>query len=108
MIDHADAASLLPATGESLLLVRDHYGEQTLYDAADRAGILLVQSVPIDSEGTPSLAVREQLDRLCSHPCLAGYYVGHLGPLAERVEHTLRQMDPTRAIFRRFPLDHAA
>ncbi|MEM9752319.1 MAG: hypothetical protein AAF916_02940 [Planctomycetota bacterium] len=108
VIDSADAAALLPATGESLLLVRDHYGDQTLYDAADRAGILLVQSVPIDEDGTPSRAVREQLDRLASHPCLAGYFVGHLGPLSERVEHALRELDPTRAVFRRFPLDDAA
>ncbi|MEM8781748.1 MAG: hypothetical protein AAGE65_02735 [Planctomycetota bacterium] len=108
IVDHADAAALLPATGESLLLVRDHYGDQTLYDAADRAGILLVQSVPIDRDGTPSLAVRNQLDRLASHPCLAGYFVGHLGPLSERVEHALRELDPTRAVFRRFPLDEAA
>ncbi|MEM1444479.1 MAG: hypothetical protein AAGF84_00335 [Planctomycetota bacterium] len=108
IVDSADAATLLPATGESLLLVRDHYGDQTLYDAADRAGILLVQSVPIDEDGTPSVAVREQLDRLASHPCLAGYFVGHLGPLLERVEHALRELDPTRAIFRKFPLDEAA
>ncbi|MEM7576856.1 MAG: hypothetical protein AAF328_05205 [Planctomycetota bacterium] len=108
MVDSADAASLLPATGESLLLVRDHYGDETLYDAADRAGILLVQSVPIDEDGTPSLAVRRQMDRLTSHPCLAGYFVGHLGPLSERVEHALRELDPTRAVFRRFPLDDAA
>lgn len=107
MVDSADAAALLPATGESLLLVRDHYGDQTLYDAADRAGILLVQSVPIDQDGTPSLAVRRQLDRLASHPCLAGYFVGHLGPLSERVEHALRELDPTRAVFRRFPLEDA-
>ncbi len=108
IVDHADATTLLPATGESVLLIRDHYGDQTLYDAADRAGILLVQSVPIDETGTPSRAVREQLDRLASHPCLAGYYVGHLGPQSERVEHALRELDPTRSVFRRFPLDDAA
>ncbi len=105
VIDQADAAALLPATGESLLLVRDHYGDQTLYDAADRAGILLVQSVPIDENGRPSDAVRAQLDRLASHPCLAGYFVGHLGGLSDRVADAVREMDPTRSVFRRFPVD---
>lgn len=108
MIDSANAAALLPATGESLLLVRDHYGDDTLYNAADRAGILLVQAVPIDETGTPSQTVRAELDRLATHPCLAGYYVGHLGPATERVEHALRQLDPTRAVFGGSPMDFAA
>ncbi len=107
VVDKADAAALLPATGESLLLVRDHFGDQTLYDAADRAGILLVQAVPI-AHGEPGLAVRQQVDRLASHPSLAGYFVGHLGGLSDRVAAVVRELDPTRAVFRRFPIDPAA
>ena len=108
VIDRVDEKSLLPATGESLLLVRDHYGPDALYRAADHAGILLVQCVPVDETGRPTRALTDQLDRLAPHPSLAGYYVGHLGDLAERVVNHLKQLDPTRAAFRKFPLDPAA
>ena len=108
VIDRVDESSLLPATGESLLLVRDHYGCESLYDAADRAGILLIQSVPIDPNGTPEAAVADQVDRLASHPSLAGYFVGHLGDLTQQVTDHIRRLDPTRGVFHDFPLSPAA
>ena len=103
-VDQIDENHLLPATGESLLLVRDHYGNDLLYQAADLAGILAVQAVPIDPSGDPAMQVRQQVDRLTAHPSLAGYYTGHLGELKAMVTDCLRKLDPTRAVFDRFPL----
>lgn len=108
VIDQISERKLLPATGQSLLLVRDHFGTDLLYDAADRAGILLIQCVPIDPRAAFESAVAEEVARLAPHPSLAGYFVGHLGELTEPVAEALRRLDPTRAIFRRFPLDEAA
>lgn len=107
-VDQIDENNLLPATGESLLLVRDHFGNEKLYQAADMAGVLAVQAVPIDPTGDPSRQVSYQVDRLAGHPSLAGYYVGHLGDLTQSVTDQLRALDPTRAVFTGFPLDGAA
>ena len=103
-VDRVDENQLLPATGESVLLVRDHYGAEILYQAADMAGILAVQAVPIDPTGDPTQQVRDQVDRLTAHPSLAGYYIGHLGEIKDTVASRLRQLDPTRGVFDRFPL----
>ncbi|MEL7089846.1 MAG: hypothetical protein AAGL98_15610, partial [Planctomycetota bacterium] len=108
VIDRVCERRLLPATGQSLLLVRDHFGTDLLYDAADRAGILLVQCVPLDPRAALESAVAAEVDRLAAHPSLAGYFVGHLGELTEPVAQTLRRLDPAHAVFRRFPLDEAA
>jgi hypothetical protein len=107
-VDQIDENNLLPATGESLLLVRDHFGNEKLYQAADMAGVLAVQAVPIDPTGNPFRQVSAQVDRLAGHPSLAGYYVGHLGDLSRSVAEQLRRLDPTRAVFTGFPLDGAA
>ena len=104
VVDKVDEHSLLPSGGDSLLLVRDHFGTEVLYEAADRAGILLVQCVPIDAEGKLELSVAEQVDRLASHPSLAGYFVGHLGKLTSKVAEALRALDPTRGVYLDFPL----
>lgn len=108
MVDRANEQQFLPATGDSLILVRDHYGPELLYDAADRAGILLVQSVPIHPAATPELDVADQVDRLAAHPSLAGYFVGHLGRLSDVVAKRLGELDPTRTVFRSFPQTPAA
>ncbi len=108
VVDRVDTHQLLPVNGESLLLVRDHFGPDLLYDAADRAGILLVQCVPIHPEAKVESMVAQQVARLTSHPSLAGYFVGHLGALSDRVAQRLRQLDPTRMVLRRFPLAEAA
>lgn len=103
-VDRLDENQLLPANGESLLLVRDHYGAELLYQAADMAGIMAVQAVPIDAHGDPATQVREQVNRLTAHPSLAGYYIGHLGEIKQQVADCLKRLDPTRAVFDRFPL----
>lgn len=103
MVDRVNENTLLPATGDSLLLVRDHYGPELLYEAADRAGVLLVQSVPISAQGKPSEEVAKEVDRLTAHPCLAGWFVGHLGDARERVSNRLKALDPTHTIFETFP-----
>ncbi len=107
-VDRIAENRLLPASGDSLLMVRDHYGPESLYDAADRAGILLVQCVPISPDGAPSLDIARHLDRLTPHPSLAGWFVGHLGAVAERVARRIRSLDPTRAVFRDAPVQPAA
>jgi len=103
MVDKIDEKNLLPATGDSLLMIRDHYGPELLYEAADRAGVLLVQSVPISPEGKPGVEVAEEVDRLAAHPSLAGWFVGHLGEARGRVVKRLKELDPTHSIFERFP-----
>lgn len=103
MVDKVDENNLLPATGNSLLLIRDHYGPELLYEAADRAGVLLIQSVPISAKGRPSVEVADEVDRLAAHPCLAGWFVGHLGDVQDTVTERIRALDPTHNIFERFP-----
>ena len=105
MVDQATEDQLLPATGDSLLLVRDHYGPEVLYDAADRAGILLVQCVPIHPEGQPEVEVPTQVERLVRHPSLAGWFVGHLGRLSDRIAGHISTLDPTRSVFRQIPVE---
>lgn len=108
MIDRVDERALLPATGQSLLFIRDHFGTELLYQAADRAGILLVQSIPIDPAGHIEQSVLNQIDRLSGHPCLAGWYVGHLGDLAHTVADKLASLDPTHQVLTDIPPNWAA
>ena len=103
MVDRIDENNLLPATGDSLLLVRDHYGPELLYEAADRAGVLLIQSVPISANAQPDDEVCAQINRLASHPSLAGWFVGHLGEVRESVTERIKTLDPTHAVFERVP-----
>ena len=102
-VDAVDENSLLPVGGDSLLMVRDHYGPDVLYHAADQAGILLVQCVPIEPAGCPEQSVRDEVARLASHPSLAGWCVGHLGDLAEQRALCLRAIDPTHSVFTDVP-----
>lgn len=102
-IDLVHEKRLLPVRGQSVLLVRGHYGPDVLYEAADRAGILLIQCVPLDPEGTPEADVPSEVDRLSSHPSLAGWFVGHLGEMSSRIERRLRNLDPTHNVFRHMP-----
>ena len=103
MVDKINEKTLLPATGDSLLMIRDHYGPELLYEAADRAGVLLVQSVPISAQGRPSVEVAEEIDRRAAHPCLAGWFVGHLGAARDSVSQRIKALDPTHTVFERFP-----
>lgn len=107
-VDRIDESQLLPATGDSILLVRDHYGPDVLYQAADRAGILLIQCVPIHPAGTPESELAAQVDRLAAHPSLAGWFVGHLGRLSDDVAEQIRTLDPTRSVFRELPVTQPA
>lgn len=103
VMDRIDERALLPVTGTSLLLVRDHYGPDMLYEAADRAGILLVQCIPVHPGGMPGVDVAAQVDRLSPHPSLAGWFVGHLGQLSDEVARQIEALDPTRTVFRELP-----
>lgn len=108
-VDKISENRLLPATGGSLLMVRDHFGTDTLYDAADRAGILLLQCVPIPTDDRPfDRWVETHVDRIAPHPSLAGWFVGHLGALRDEVAQRIKALDPSHAVFREMPLDPAA
>jgi len=102
-VDAIDEKGFLPMAAGSLVLVRGHYGPDVLYDAADRAGILLVQAVPIHAGGMPETEMVDQIDRLLSHPSLAGWFVGHLGAMTERIAYCITSLDPTRSVFRAIP-----
>ena len=99
-VDLADERHLLPAAGDSLLLVRGHYGPDVLYHAADRAGILMLQCIPIHPLAKPAHEVHAHVDRLAAHPSLVGWFVGHLGALADDVASVLKRLDPTHGIYR--------
>lgn len=99
-VDLADERHLLPAAGDSLLLVRGHYGPDVLYHAADRAGILMLQCIPIHPLAKPANEVHAHVDRLAAHPSLIGWFVGHLGALADDVARVLKRLDPTHGIYR--------
>ena len=102
-VDEADENSVLPVAGDCLLLIRDHFGPDVLYEAADRAGILLVQSVPMSHVSEPPVHVRREVDRLSAHPCLAGWLVGKKGRRADRIANRVHTLDPTRTVFRGLP-----
>ncbi|MAE64855.1 MAG: hypothetical protein CMJ18_11355 [Phycisphaeraceae bacterium] len=103
-VDPDDERSVLPASSDSLLLVRDHFGPDILYDAADRAGILLIQSVPLKPRNDADFVVNREVDRLAAHPSLAGWLVGDETRFSDRIAHRLHHLDPTRYIFRTLPM----
>jgi beta-galactosidase/beta-glucuronidase len=100
-----DEAQVLPAAGDALLVVHGHFGPNVLYEAADRAGILLIQSVPAPSDRGADLEVQAEIDRLARHPSLAGWYVEPDPVVGDRMANTIHQLDPTRRVFRCLPND---
>lgn len=107
-VDHVHEDALLPASGDSLIIVRDHYGSDNLFAATDLAGILMVQCVPIDPTGTPERDLADQIGRLVSHPSLAGWCVSPQGRLGKRVAKQLRELDPTHPVIEQSPGNWAA
>ncbi len=107
-IDHFQENRLLPVTGDALLVVRDHYGPDVLYDAADRAGILLIQCIPLDAGGVPEQQVADEVTRLSRHPSLVGWCVSPQGELARDVARCITALDPTHAVFTAAPGSWAA
>jgi hypothetical protein len=107
-VDRIDEKRMLAVAGNSLMVVRDHYGTDVLYDAADRAGILMLQCVPIHPSATPETDVAEHVERLMRHPSLAGWYVGHLGTVSERMTDFLHRLDPIHSVFHDVPGYEAA
>lgn len=102
-VDASDEQKMLPAAGDSLIVVRGHYGPDVLYDAADRAGLLLIQCVPIHPQGTPEEEAKIHVDRLAHHPSLAGWCVGHLGQMAQSTSEMIQMRDPTHGVFMNIP-----
>ena len=98
-----DEKHILPVGGDSLLVIQDHFGPDVLFDAADRAGILLIQSVPLSRNVAGNSQVRQQVDRLAAHPSLAGWLVNDHCRTGDRIADRLHTLDPTRFIFRNLP-----
>jgi beta-mannosidase len=107
-VDRVHQNMLLPVSGQTILVVRDHYGPDVLYEAADRAGVLMIQCVPIDAEALPERQMAEQVRRLSSHPSLAGWFVGHHGRISRAIEDQLRLLDPVHSVFSDVPSPSAA
>jgi hypothetical protein len=107
-VDHVHEDALLPASGDSLIVVRDHYGTDNLFAAADLAGILMVQCVPIDPSGKPEHDLADQISRLSSHPSLAGWCVSPQGKLGKRMAKQLHELDPNHPIIEQSPGNWAA
>ena len=107
----ADKAELIRADGDSMLLVHDHFGPEVLYNAADRAGLLMLQSIPVPPDevvrcgATKVFNVDQQVDRLTAHPSLAGWFVGQIGHIADHVAMRIHALDPTRVVFRHIPVN---
>ena len=108
IVDEYEDQSLLPNTGGSLLVVRDHYGPEVLYEAADRAGILMIQCVPDLEPDMTDNEIIDSIQRITPHPSLAGWYVGNHGENAEQIAQRIRKIDPTHTIFHQFPIEYAA
>ncbi len=107
-VDQVHEKALLPVSGESLILVRDHYGPDNLFNAADRAGILMIQCVPIDPNGHAEKELLHQVPRLASHPSLAGWCVASQGRLGRAMLRRLKRLDPTHPVFTEIPQIRAA
>jgi hypothetical protein len=102
-VDEVHEKHLLPVTGDSIMVVRGHWGTDVLFEAADRAGVLLIQAIPVDADGRPEATVVDQVNRLSRHPSLAGWFVGHLGHYTERMSYLIQSLDPTHSIWRQLP-----
>ena len=82
-----EATSLAKGAGLDLLRVHAHVSRPELYDAADRAGMLLWQDMPLQwgyARGIRKQAARqarEAVDLLGHHPSIA-MWCGHNEPLA--------------------------
>lgn len=97
-----DENAILPVGRGSLLIVQQHFGSQRLYEAANRAGILLIQSIPELAAETDATITRE-VNRLASHPSLVGWLVEHTGSVAQAMTAQIQSLDPTRRVFRSLP-----
>ncbi len=112
-VEPQDENGILPVSPDAMLLVRDHIGPSVLYDAADRAGILLVQCVTssdLSQSGSNDTTSRlaSQIDRLVTHPCLAGWYIDMAEHRSEFLASELRRLDPAHRVFRSLPSLHVA
>jgi len=106
-IEPPDEKNILPAGAGSLMIVRHHYGSEALYEAADRAGILLIQAIPDPQaacdDSQSQLTMQEEVGRLTAHPSLAGWLIESADSLAQKLTTQLSRLDPTRAIFHNLP-----
>jgi hypothetical protein len=45
------------------------------------------------------------VERLGTHPSRAGGVVGHLAQISDDIAQCIQELDPTRSVFRQFPVD---
>ncbi len=102
-IDTPDEHNILPIGSDTLLLIRNHFGPNVLYEAADRAGILLIQSVPLSHDNESDVNITQQVDRLAAHPSLAGWMIDRASPVADHMANRILNLDPTHQVFRDLP-----
>jgi hypothetical protein len=124
-----DESRLLPVSSQSLLVVHGHLAPRRLFDAADRAGVLIIQSLPMPEAEPPASAPSDKaapaahegdsrrpepgaptglpelssVDDLTAHPSLAGWFVGHVDAMTERIIQRIHDLDPTHSVFRQIP-----
>ena len=108
IVDQYEDQNLLPENGGSLLVVRDHFAPEVLFEAADRAGILLIQCFPEIQESDTDEQINQAINRISPHPSLAGWYVGNHGTKSQKIADRIKKIDPTHTIFHEFPLEYAA
>ncbi|QDU34229.1 Exo-beta-D-glucosaminidase precursor [Poriferisphaera corsica] len=108
IVDQYEDQNLLPESGGSLLVVRDHFAPDVLFEAADRAGILLIQCFPEIEETDTDEQISQAINRISPHPSLAGWYVGNHGDKSQKIADRIKKVDPTHTIFHEFPLVYAA
>ncbi len=80
------------ASNLDFLRVRDHVADDSVYDAADDAGLLLLQDFPVSGRGA-SRRVGPLVSRLGHHPSVFAWRAHR-----RSVARALRRCDPTRAV----------
>lgn len=102
---------ILPFTSDMLVHIKKHFAPDNLYDAADKAGVLLLQSVPFSKSKKNHNPLSknnfqhiiQQVDRLASHPCIVGWHIPDHSKRADQLAALIHKLDPGRRIFRYLP-----
>ncbi len=102
---------ILPFTADMLVHIKKHFAPDNLYHAADKAGVLLLQSVAVNQKSAQGKMlspksrqqITQQIDRLSSHPSIVGWHIPSKFKNAEQIAKLIHQLDPVRRIFKHLP-----